>query len=296
MRDYLRRLPKFEYLQPKTVQEACSLLSQYKDKAKIIAGGTDLLPRLKRREVAAEYVIGLKGILGLDYIKYSKTDGLRFGALATLHAIETSPIIKEKFYPLFQAVYSMASPQIRSRGTVGGNLCNAAPSADTAPALITLGARLKLVSPRGERTTLVEEFFTGPGETLLSEDELVVEVQVPNMPLHSGGVYLKQMIRRAMDLAIVGVAAVMTSDGGVCKDIKIVLGAVAPTPIRASKAEQVLKGKMPEDSLIEEAAKKAAGEARPISDIRSSLEYRKAMVEVLTRKAVKQAWEKATVA
>lgn len=294
--DYLRRLPKFEYFQPRTVQETCSLLSQHKGKARIIAGGTDLLPQLKRREAVAEYLIGLKGIPGLDYIKYDETDGLRFSALATLHAIETSPIIREKFNPLFQAVYSMASTQIRSRGTVGGNLCNAAPSADTAPALISLGARLKLVSPRGERTIPLEEFFTGPGETVLGEDELLVEIQVPNLPPHSGGVYLKHSIRRAMDLALVGVAAVITLENGTCKDVKIVLGAVAPTPVRASKAEKVLKGKVLGDGLIEQAAKEAAGEARPISDIRSSLEYRREMVEVLTRRAVKQGWEKATAA
>ena len=296
MRDYLSRLPRFEYLQPKTVKEACSLLSQYKGKAKIIAGGTDLVPTLKRREAVAEYLIGLKGIPGLDYIEYSEKDGLRFGALATLDAIETSSIVKEKFNPLFQAVYSMASPQVRRRGTVGGNLCNAAPSADTAPALIALGAKLKLVSPRGERTIPLEGFFTGPGETVLGEGELVVEVQVPNMPPHSGGVYLKHMIRRAMDLALVGVATVITLEDGACKDAKIVLGAVAPTPIRASKAEKVLKGKVLGDGLIAQAAKEAAGEARPISDIRSSLEYRREMVEVLTRRAVKQAWDRAAAA
>ncbi len=292
--NYLRRLPKLEYLEPKTIQEACSLLSQHKEKARVIAGGTDLLPMMKRREVVPQYLIGLKNIPDLDYVRYSESDGLRFGALATLHAIETSPIIKEKFNALFQAAYSMASAQIRNRGTVGGNLCSAIPSADTAPALIALGARLKLISPRGERTIPVEEFFTGVRETALGEGELLVEVQVPNLPPHSGGVYLKHTLRRAMDLAIVGVAVVITSENGACKDVKIALGAVAPTPIRASKAEKVLKGKVLEDSLVEQAAKEAAGEARPISDIRSSLEYRREMVEVLTRRAVKQAWEKAT--
>lgn len=289
---YTRRLPRFEYLAPKTLDEALALLSEHKGKARVIAGGTDLLPKMKSWEVVPQYLIGLKNISGLDYIKHTETDGLRFGALTTLNSIDTSPIIQERFDVLAQAAHSMASTQIRNVGTVAGNLCMAVPSADTAPALIVLGAKLKLVTPRGERIVAVEEVFTGPGETVLDEAELLVEVYIPNMPLHSGAIYLKHTLRRAMDLAIVGVAAMVTSHNGACKDVKIALGAVAPTPIRATGAEAVLSRKAVNDELIREAARVASEEARPISDIRASTEYRREMVRVLTRRAVKQAFEK----
>ena len=291
--NYLRRLPKLEYLEPKTIEEACSLLSQYKEKARVVAGGTDLLPMMKRREVVAQYLIGLKSIPDLDYIRYDESDGLRFGALTTIHAIETSAVIKEKFNALSEAVYSMASAQVRNLGTVVGNLCSAVPSADTAPALIVLGAELRLVSHQGERTVSVEEFFTAPRETVLGEGEVLMEVKVPNLPPHSGSAYLKHTLRRAMDLAIVGVAAVITSEDGACKDVRIALGAVAPTPIRARKTEEMLRDKMVTDDLIEQVAIQASEESHPISDIRSSAEYRREMVKVLTRRAVKQAWEQA---
>lgn len=289
------RLPKFEYFEPKTAKEACSLLLQYKDKAKLIAGGTDLLPKMKNREIAPQYLIGLKGILHMNYIEHDKAQGLRMGALATLDTLKTSSLIRGEFGILAQAIDQMASRQIRSLATIGGNLCNAVPSADTAPALIVMGAKLKLMSPIGERVILLEEFFVGPGETVLSDDELLVELQVPNLPAHTGGVYIKHTLRRAMDLALVGVAAMIALDSadGVCKDIKIALGAVAPTPIRASKAESTLKGKSFEDKLIDRTAQAAAEEARPISDIRGSAEYRREMVRVLTRRAVSQAWKKA---
>jgi carbon-monoxide dehydrogenase medium subunit len=287
---YYRRLPKFDYLAPKTIDEALSLLSQYKGKAKVIAGGTDLVPKMKRREVKLlEYIIDLKGIPDLDYIKYDDSDGLRFGALTTIHAIETSPIIQEKFSVLSQAAYSMASTQVRNRGTVAGNICNAVPSADAATALLTLQAKLKLVSHKGERTVNIEDFFTGPSETVLTDEEVLLEIYLPNLPPNSRGVYLKLSPRSSMDLAIVGVAAVVISQDGVCKDIRIVLGAVAPTPIRAKRAEDIIKGQRFNDEVIERLAQIAAEESRPIDDHRASAKYRREMVEVLVRRAISQA-------
>jgi carbon-monoxide dehydrogenase medium subunit len=282
-----------EYLAPKTLEEACSLLTRHKEKARVLAGGTDLLPEIKRRELAAQYLIGLKGIPGLDYISYAPSQGLRIGALATLGAIADSSVVQERFDILAQAVRSMASPQIRNLGTVVGNLCHAAPSADTAPPLIALGANLRLVSPRGERVVPVEDFFIGPSQTVLQDDELVAELQIPEPPPHSGGVYLKLTRRRAMDLALVGVAALLTLEGGMCRDVRIALGAVAPTPIRATRAEDMLRRKRLEEGLLEEAARLAGEEARPISDIRSSAEYRREMVRVLTRRSLEGAREKA---
>ncbi len=287
---FYRRLPRFDYLVPKTLDEALSLLSQYKGRARVIAGGTDLVPKLKRREIKApEYIIDLKGIPDLDYIKYDAGSGLSIGALTTLHAVETSPIVREKFNVLFQAVESMASIQVRNRGTVAGNLCNAVPSADTAPALLTMEARLRLISPQGERIVNIEDFFTGPKETAAADDEILREIQVPDLPASSRGRYLKLTLRRAMDLAIVGVAVVAVPEDGVCKDMRIALGAVSPTPVRARKAEAAIKGQRLSDEVIERAAQFAAEECCPISDHRASVEYRTEMVKVLTRRAINQA-------
>jgi len=284
-----RRLPRFNYLSPTTLEEALSLLAEHKGRAKVIAGGTDLVPKLKRREIGTpDYVIDLKGIPGLDKIE-NNAGGLTIGALATIGAVESSPIIQQKFAILAQAAQSMASPQVRNRGTIAGNICNAVPSADSAPALLTLGAKLKLVSLKGERTVNIEDFFTGPNQTALTDEEILAAIQLPDMPPGSKGVYLKLSPRRAMDLAIVGAAAVVTPQDSVCKDIRIALGAVAPTPTRVKEAETVLKGQKLDDNLIGKAAKAAAAESKPIDDHRASAEYRRDMVEVLVRRAIKQA-------
>jgi carbon-monoxide dehydrogenase medium subunit len=286
-------LPKFDYISPKTIEEACSLLAQHKDRVRVMAGGTDLLPKMKNRETAPQYLIGLSAIRGLDYIEYDKGTGLRIGALATLAAVTNSAVVRQKFTLLAEAISQMASVQIRNRGTVAGNLCNAVPSADTAPSLIVLGAKVKLSAPGKERLVPVEELFICPDVTCMAEGELVTEIQVPEPPAGSGGTYLKLTLRRAMDLAIVGVAALVTVADGTCNDVKVALGAVAPTPIRAKGAEDILRGKVLEDKVIEEAAEAAMREAQPISDIRGSEDYRRKMVGVLTRRAVKQAWERA---
>lgn len=286
---YHRRLPRFEYLEPQTVEEALSLLSQYKGRAKVIAGGTDFIPKLKRREIKVpDYIIDLKRIPGLDYIRYDEVGGLTLGALATIHAVETSSIIREKFGVLFQAAENIGSVQVRNRGTIAGNVCNAVPSSDTAPALLTLEAKLKLTSQTGSRIVNIEDFFTGPNETVLNNDEILQEIQVPNLPPNSTGVYLKLTPRRAMDLAIVGVAVLVVFEGASCKDIRIALGAVAPTPIRAKQAETTLRGRKFSDELIRKTAEIASAESSPIDDHRASAEYRREMVKVLTKRAISQ--------
>lgn len=289
---YVRRLPRFEYMEPKTITEACALFSQYNAKARIIAGGTDLVPKIKRREIVAELLIGLEGIPGLETTRDGGADGLRIGPLTTLSSIENSQTVREKFEVLYQAVHGMASTQVRNLGTVAGNLCNAAPSADTAPALMVLGATLKLISPQGERAVPVEKFFAGPSATILKRGEILVEIQIPETAPNSAGVYIKHTVRRAMDLAIVGVAVAITLQDGICRSASIALGAVSPTPIRAVNAEALLKGKGREESVFKNAGKEAARECRPIDDVRSTAEYRREMVEVLTRRALEQAWDK----
>ena len=288
---YYRRLPRFEYRKPKTLKDALGLISKKGvKKVKVFAGGTDLLPKLKSREVEVpELLVDLKGIPNLDYIQYNARNGLRIGPLTTLSAIESSPIIQQKFSLLAQAAHRIASPQVRNRGTMAGNICNAVPSADSAPALLTLEARLKLVSSKRERVVKIEDFFTGPNETILSPHEMLREIRIPPLPADTRGTYLKLSSRSAMELAIVGVAVLVILQNGVCKDIRVALGAVAPTPIRAKKAENILRGQRFSEELIQKAAEAASGEARPIGDHRASAEYRREMVAVLVKRAVEEA-------
>jgi len=285
---------RFEYLEPENVEKVVSLLSKYGSKAKIIAGGTDLVVQMRDKTITPEYVIDISCIPGLDYIDYDKKRGLRIGALTSIRALEMSAELRRRYPVISQAASQLGSVAIRNTGTIGGNLCNAAPSAETAPALTGLSATAKIVGPRGERLAALEDFFTGPGSTVLQNGELLVEIQVPLVPPNTKGVYLKHSIRSTIDLAIVNVAAVLTleSEYEVCKDIKLVLGAVAPTPMRTRKAEQILRGKKVDETLINETAKVASDEVRPISDVRASAEYRKQMVEVLTRRAIREAMAK----
>jgi len=288
--DYLLKLPKFDHLEAKTIEEACSLLAKYKGKARVIAGGTDLLVSMKRREISPQYIINIKTIPNLDGINYSQKEGVVIGALATLAEIESSPLIQERFPILSSAAHQTGSPHIRNVGTIGGNLCNAAPSADMAPPLIGLGAKAKIKGLKGERVVTVEQFFLGPGESTLQVGEILTQILVPNPPPYTRGVYLKLPARTAIDIAVVGVAVVVTLDsqGINIVDAKVVLGAVAPTPIRARQAEDIIKGRMLNDELIAKAAQAAADEAKPISDVRGSASYRKEIVKVLTHRALKQ--------
>lgn len=268
------------------MSEVLSFLNTHKGKTRIIAGGTDVIPKLKRREhKTPEYIVDLKGIADLDYIYYNN-DVLTIGALTTIHAVETSPIIRDHFSVLLQAAASMASPQVRNRGTIVGNICNAAPSADMAPALLTLEAKVKLVSEKGGKIVPLEDFFSGPGKTTLDDGEIVQEIQVPKMPEGSRALYIKLGPRHSMDLAVVGVAVLIILNDAICRDIKIGLGAVSPTPMRAVKAENVLRGQKLNDAIIEKASQIASEESQPIDDQRASAEYRRDMVKVLTTRAI----------
>jgi carbon-monoxide dehydrogenase medium subunit len=291
---FIRRLPSFEYHAPASIQEALECLSQCAGKAKVLAGGTDLLVSMKKREQVPEHLVNLKGIEGLNAIRYDEKQGLAIGGLATVGAIERSQIVKEKFTALWDAVNVMAAPQVRNLGTIGGNLCSAVPSADTAPPLIALGASVRLVGAKGERSVPVESFFKGPGESVLKADEILVEVLVPNPPENSGGAYFKLMRRNAMDLALVGAAVFLriNKDKKVCQEARIALGAVAPTPMRARKAEQVLVGRAVNEETAKEAGNTASLEAKPISDIRASEAYRRDMVGVLTKRAIMAALDR----
>jgi carbon-monoxide dehydrogenase medium subunit len=291
---FIRRLPRFEYHAPVTVPEALKLMARYGGKASVFAGGTDLLVAMKNREKVPEHLINLKGIAKLKGIHYDKQKGMTLGALTTMAELERSSLVKEKYRPLWDAITVMASPQVRTLGTVGGNLCGAVPSADTAPPLIVLGASVKLVGPKGRRSVPVESFFTGPKESVLKKNEILTEISVPKPSPSSAGVYLKLMRRNALDLALVGVAAYLRFDSKkkVCKEARIALGAVAPTPIRVFEAEKVLMNKEIDESLATEAGKAASVVCRPISDVRASHEYRCSMVEVLVKRAILEAFNR----
>ena len=280
----------FDYLTPKTTKEACFWLSKYGNKAKVIAGGTDLLVAVRDRKITPQCIIDLKAIPDLDYIHYTDRKGLRIGALATIYDVESSPMIQERFPILASAAQQMASPQIRNMGTMVGNLCNAAPSADLAPSLIGLEAKARISGLNGERVVTVEEFFVGPGENVLQTGEILTEIEVPRPRANTRGVYLKTAAGITISIAIVGVAVIVNLDakGTNIVDARIVLGAVAPTPIRARRAEAIIIGKAINDELIEKAAQAAAEEAKPISDIRGSANYRSKMVKVLTNRAIGQ--------
>ncbi len=279
----------FERLKPTSIGEAVSLLSAHGEKARIVAGGTDILVQMKKRVSLPEYLISVEGIKGLDYIVHDKEDGLRIGPMTKITSIEKSSLIKSRYHALYQAAGKMATPLIRSRATIGGNLCNAAPSAETATPLIVMGAIVKIEGSDGSENVSLEDFFTGPGMTVLTDRKVLIDIRIPNLPPNSGSVYLKHTRAKGHDLAAVGVAALVVMDGETIKDVKIGLGAVAPTPIRAKKAEEILKGKRPDDTVIQESGQAAALESRPIDDLRSSAEYRRKMVAVLVKRAVGQA-------
>jgi carbon-monoxide dehydrogenase medium subunit len=218
MATFYRRLPRFDYIVPKTLEEALKALSKHKGSAMLLAGGTDIVPRLKKREIAApEYVIDLKGIRGLDTIIYG-TSGLTIGPLATINAIAHSPVIQEHYPVLAQAALSMASPQVRNRGTFAGNICSAVPSADSAPSLLALGAAVKIKSSRGERTVPLDQFFTGPRTTALKANEMLLEIKRPTYarrPPQPPRGYLKLSPSEIQqDLCCCGVAASRVSKNG----------------------------------------------------------------------------------
>ena len=281
-------LPKFDYFSCETIEEACSFLSKYNGDAKILAGGTDLLVKMKHKQVTPRYLIDIKRVPDLSYIRQDESGRVRIGVLTTIQTIKNSPVIKKKFSVLNQAASVLGTRQVRNLATLGGNLCNASPAAECAPALITLGAKARVIGVHGERLVSMEEFFVGPGETLLQRDEILTELLMPTLPDSTAGVYLKHSTRR-VDVAIVGVGAVITLDGKKCQDIKIALGAVGPTPFRAKKAESILRGQELSEELLEKVAEAASAESFPIDDIRGYTDYRRGMVEVLVKEGIKQA-------
>jgi len=283
-------LPEFEYLAPRTIEEAIELLSRYGEDAKVLAGGTDLLVRMKQGVLRPKYLISINKIKELNYIE-DRGDHVAIGAATKLRTIEKSSLIKELFPALYEAVRSMAGVQIRNMGTIGGNLCNASPAADTAPPLLVFEAEVVIAGPNGRRVVPITQFFTGPGKTVMARNELLVEVRIPKPVKPTGSAFIK-IARVAMDLAKVNIAVALRMNGNVVEDVKVALGSVAPTPMRAYKTEEFLKGKELTEDVMWEAAKIVRTEVKPITDIRSTAEYRREVSGVILVDALKKAMER----
>lgn len=277
---------RFQYHVPESLPEASRLLHELGDAASLFAGGTDLLVEIREELRVCAHVIDIKKIRGLRELSFDDARGLRIGAQTTARDIETSPVVRAKYPNLASAAAALGSIQVRNRATLVGNICRASPSADTLPPLIADGAVLTIWSEEGERSAPVERFFVGPGKTVLARGEIVTGVTIPPPRPASARIYIKHGRRKAMELATVGVAVSVERDDDVCGDIRIALGAVAPTPIRAIRAEAALRGNRITPSLIAEAAEAAILESTPISNVRASAGYRREMVGVLTRRAI----------
>jgi aerobic carbon-monoxide dehydrogenase medium subunit len=287
-------LREFKYLNPKTLSEALKLLEKHKDdEYKIVCGGQSILIMMRQGLVVPDYVIDIKGITELSYIKGDAKKGLKIGALTTHRAIEKSAVIEKNYPVLSQMEERVASIQTRNWGTLGGNIAHGDPAGDPAPVLIALNATVTIASEGKERTVPVEKFFRDYFDTDLKHGEMLTEFQIPPVPAGTGTAYTKFNLIDT-DMATTGAAVSLTvSADGNCKDARIALGAAAPTPMRARKAEASLVGKKVTEALLKDAGEMAAKEAEPISDIHASSDYRRELVRVLVRRMGKEALARA---
>jgi carbon-monoxide dehydrogenase medium subunit len=279
---------------PGSVDECLTVLARRGSEAKLVAGGTDLLPQMKNGVVRPACVVDISRLSELRSIALDATGGLRLGAAVAARQIERDPRLRASYPSLAESAALVGSIQIRNLATVGGNLCNAAPSADMAPPLVALDAEVVIAGPKGRRRVPLATFFESVRKTVLGPDELLIELVVPAPGPRSGGHYLRHTPRRELDIAVVGVASQITLSNGVCGKARISLASVAPTPVRATAAERVLEGQPLTPQRIEEAARLAVEAARPISDQRGSAEFRKHLVRVLTRRTLTTALARAS--
>lgn len=285
----------FEYFAPKTLREALALLDKYGDDCKIICGGQSLLILMRQGLVAPEYLISIKGISSLNYIKDDPKEGLRIGALTPHRVVEKSRLIRKSYPVLAEMENRLASIQTRNWGTIGGNLAHADPAGDPGPVLIALDATLKVTGKKGERSIPIGNFFKDYFETALQHGELLTEIQVPTPPPRTGTAYTKFNVIES-DMATVGVAVSVTLQprGDVCRDIRIALGASASVAMRAEKAEALVRGKKVTEDLLKQAGEAASSEARPISDIHASEAYRRELIKVLVKRMGMEALARAS--
>ncbi len=312
-------LPSFDVLEPTSAAEACALLAEHGEAARVLAGGTDVLVNMKKRtlfdvhpparkgerfagaphpwagEDAASVLISLGRLPNLKGVSIRDDGRVAVGPTTTMNEAAASDLIHERFTALAEGAAAVGAPTVRNRATVGGNLCHARPAADTAPPFMVLDGALEVVSSRGTRAIAADDFIVAPGRSALQRDELVVALVLPALPTHAGSAYLKQINRATLEISVVGAAAFVALDapGGVVTEARVALGAVGPRPLRAPDAEAALVGHPYTPALAETAGVAARGDARPIDDHRGTAEYRLEMVEVLVRRAVALAADRA---
>ncbi len=277
---------QFEYFRPQSMNEALRFLADHKKEAMILAGGTDVINGLRTGKQAAKYLVDIGHLADMKGI-HPADDGLFIGALAKVRDIERSPLLVDGWRVIAQAAGTLASAQIRNLATIGGNICNASPSADMAPALLVLDSMAEIAGIEERHRVPLDQFFKGPGKTILAPGQILIGFHVGRQLPNTAGYYIKRGVRRAMDCAIVGVAALASTSDGHLSKVRIALGAVAPTPFRAYKAEQfILEQGDLDQTTISKAARIASEACRPIDDVRSRAWYRRRMVEVETNRAL----------
>lgn len=285
-------LPSFDYLRAGTLDEAVTLLQEGGQAARPVMGGTDLFPGLRDGLFQPKVVVDVKHLPGMGDILYDEEAGLTVGAAVTMNELALNPVVRAHYPLLAQAAGAVASYQIRNRATLGGNLCNASPCADTAPATLVLEARFALYGPDGERLVPANEFFRGPGQTVLQPGELMTGVLLAPLSVGAAARYLKLGRCRSGDLSLVGVAVLGFPDGTASGTrFRVGLGSVAPTPVRAVEAEQFLAANTPGEETFALAADRAMKASSPITDVRGTAAYQKAMVRTLTLRGLREVWD-----
>ena len=284
--------PSFEYLTPSNISDAVALLQKHGDEAKILAGGHSLIPAMRLRLAEPGYLIDISGIGGLDYIQ-EESGQLRIGAMTCEAALEESEIVQSKYPLLLDTAKMIADPSVRNMATVGGNLAHGDPANDHPATMLALRASVIAEGPNGTREIKIDNFFPDFFTTALSEDEILTEIRIPTPPSASGGAYLK-IERKVGDYAAAAVACQLNIDSsGSIENIGLGLTNVGSTPIRASSAEELLKGKKPDENMLAEAGRLAAADSEPMEDLRGSAEYKIALVDELTQRAIKLSIQRA---
>jgi carbon-monoxide dehydrogenase medium subunit len=283
---------RFDYAAPTTIQEACQLLRDNPD-SRPLAGGTDLIIQMKERGRRVPLLVSLRWVQELQAL--STNGQIEIGAMTTCGEVAWSDKVRQGWPGLVDGADLVGSVQIRNKGTIGGNICNAAPSADVVPSLMALGATAHVAGPNGVRTIPLAELFRGPGQTALAPGEVLTKVSAPRPAAGSGSAYMRHVPRREMDIAVVGVAVSLDldRDGRTVKDARVTLASVAPTPIRAPQAEQALIGQQINEATLQKAGEGAAADARPINDVRSTADYRRDLLKVYTRRVAQMAYGRA---
>ncbi|MCZ6789594.1 MAG: xanthine dehydrogenase family protein subunit M [Chloroflexi bacterium] len=282
----------FEYLEPTTVEEACTLLQSYGDEAVLMSGGAAVTMWISQRLLAPEAIISLAKIPNFDYVRFSEKDGLTIGAGARHRDIEMSPLVRQHYPLLYETFSKVAQPRIRYMATIGGNLCTGDPATDPGTSLMALDAEVTLTSTEGKRVLSLEEFFVDYYQTALKQGEVLTEVRVPPPAEWAGWSRIKFTPRTEEDFATVGVSVALKVRSGECEDIRLALNSVAPVIVRAHRAEEVLRGKRVTDELVNEAGEVAATEVEPTDDMRGSADYKRHLVKVLVPRAMRQALER----